>query len=79
MICKCGNCEVELDVEEMIKVLKGLAEKQMKSIIQAVNKKGLMNTGWDDIDSQGGYLDFKVMCAAISTEPKCIKITKIKE
>lgn len=47
------------------KVLEKLTVIQTTAVIKAVNKKGLMNTGWDDIDREGGHLDFKVIAKAI--------------
>jgi len=34
-------------------------------VVKAVDKKGLINTDWDDIDSNGGSLDFNVIAKAI--------------
>ena len=51
--------------EEIVKILEELATNQMKAVVKAVNKKGLMNTGWGDIDKEGGSLDFKVIAHAL--------------
>lgn len=41
-------------VEEIKNTLHKLFSKQSKAIIDTVNKKGLLNTSWDDISSNGG-------------------------
>jgi len=60
-----GKLVVPMSEVELFKVLQQLAQKQMDAVIKAVNKNGLAETDWDDIDSEGGVLDFKVMAEAI--------------
>jgi len=50
---------------EIEKVLINLAEKQLQAVIRTVDKKGLMNTDWSDIESEGGSLDFKTIAHAL--------------
>ena len=56
---------LEPSVEEIIKTIEELGLTQFKAIIRTVDKKGLMNTGWGDIDEEGGKLDFAVIAQAI--------------
>lgn len=51
--------------EEIVKILEGLAHKQMSAIIKTVDEKGLLKTGWDDIDNNGGSLTFELIADAI--------------
>ena len=55
-----------LSVEKIEKILYELANNQLRGVIKVVDKKGLMNTGWDDIESEGGALDFSIIAEAIS-------------
>jgi len=56
---------VPLSVNQISKVLYDLMQNQFKAVVKAVDKKGLINTDWDDIDSNGGSLDFNVIAKAI--------------
>jgi hypothetical protein len=53
------------DEERIENVMDNLAEKQLRATIKAVDKKGLMNTDWEDIDNEGGKIDFCVIAHAI--------------
>jgi len=56
---------VPLSVNQISKVLYDLMQNQFKAVVKAVDKKGLINTDWNDIDSNGGSLDFNVIAKAI--------------
>lgn len=62
---KASTEKQDLSEEAVIKVLEDLANKQLSATIKAVDKKGLMNTDWCDIDAEGGALDFKIIAKAI--------------
>ena len=57
-----------LSVEKIEKILYELANNQLRGVIKVVDKKGLMNTGWDDIESEGGALDFSIIAEAINSK-----------
>lgn len=57
-----------LDEKKIIKTLEELAHKQMSSVVKAVNKKGIINTDWDDIDAEGGSLTFELIANTLVTK-----------
>lgn len=62
--------EIEVSIEEIVIVMEKLAFKQLQSIHKTVEEKGLMNTGWGDIEKNGGSLDFNVIADAIAKDIK---------
>ena len=64
--------------ERIESIIQELAINQHKAIIKAVNKKGLMDTNWNDIDKEGGHLDSKVIATAIA-DSLCLDEEKVKE
>lgn len=56
--------------DEIVKILESLRDKQMSGIIKAVDKKGLMNTDWSDIDAEDGFITFESIAEAISNRLK---------
>ena len=52
--------------EEILKVLEEITYKQFDAIKNAVDKNGLMNTDWEQIDNEGGSIDFKTIAHAIA-------------
>jgi hypothetical protein len=44
-------------IQELEAFIHSLSEKQLKATVNAVNKKGLMNTDWDDIGCSFGAED----------------------
>lgn len=65
---QCADKEIELDEQEIIKILEELGRKQTRAVIRAVDKKGLMNTGWDDIDQEGGSMSFEAIVKALCAQ-----------
>jgi len=46
-------------------IILGIGKKQGDAVIKAVDKKGLMNTGWSDIENEGGCWDIKKLAQEI--------------
>ena len=46
-------------------IILGIGKKQGDAVIKAVDKKGLMNTNWNDIETEGGCWDIKKLAQAI--------------
>jgi len=77
-ICKCDywyeyNSAIDacrlasvVSEEEILKVLEEITYKQFDAIKNAVDKNGLMNTDWEQIDNEGGSIDFKTIAHAIA-------------
>jgi hypothetical protein len=52
------NSEREKLIKELETFIQDLSEKQKKAIIDSVDRKGLMDTDWDDIGFSIGPEDF---------------------
>jgi len=58
----------EVDELMIIRAFEKLRDEQFKAIVKTVNKKGLANTDWPDIEEEGGSFEFSDIAKFILKE-----------